>query len=59
MKIFYLLALVLLVSCGKKNETCKNKEVMRIQCEAENTPRYGYSYSNNLCKRYYEAERCY
>lgn len=49
----------LLQSCGKNSETCRNRETMRVECQARNIPTYGYPYAQEMCDRSYSAERCY
>jgi len=45
-------------SCGRNNN-CRNKETMRVQCRAVNTPNYGYQYAQEMCNRSYSADSCY
>ena len=55
-----LLAMVIIFSsCGKKQETCNNRETMRIECQARHIPNYGYQYAVEMCNRSYSADRCY
>lgn len=50
---------IVFTSCGKKSETCRNRETMRVECQARNIPTYGRPYSQEMCDRSYSADRCY
>lgn len=50
---------VLFPSCGKNNNTCKNRETARLECRAVNQPNYGYQYAQEMCDRSYTSDRCY
>ena len=55
-----LLAMVIVfTSCGKDKDSCRNRETMRIECQAQNIPNYGYPYAREMCDRSYSADRCY
>lgn len=54
-----LLAMVIIfTSCGKDNN-CKNRETMRVECQARHIPNYGYQYAVEMCDRSYSSDRCY
>jgi hypothetical protein len=61
MKSALMLTLMVIVfsSCGRNSETCRNRETMRVECQARNIPTYGYPYAQEMCDRSYSAERCY
>jgi hypothetical protein len=65
MKFTMLLALALIVSCGKRDgndnttNECRSRERMRIVCVNERTPNYGYGYSVDSCNKEYSYDRCY
>lgn len=62
MKTFFVLAFIVVFfsSCGRRdNNNCRNKESMRIECRAVNQPTYGYQYSQEMCDRSYNSDRCY
>lgn len=51
--------IMVFTSCGKKSETCRNRETMRVECQARNIPTYGHPYAVEMCDRSYSAEKCY
>ena len=58
--ILKVILLLILASCGKDRMTnCKNREHMRVQCQAETIPHYGRPYAQDYCNRTYELDRCY
>lgn len=57
--IILFLMCYLISACGRQDATCRSKEHMRIQCQAQNTPNYGYPYSVEMCNRSYESDRCW
>ena len=61
MKTFFVLAFVVVFfpSCGRKDNNCRNKESMRLECRAVNQPTYGYGYAQEMCDRSYNSDRCY
>lgn len=60
MRMTLILGIILLTSCGRQNDrSCRNREHMRIQCQAETMPSYGRPYAQDYCNRTYEADRCY
>jgi hypothetical protein len=61
MKTFFVLAFIVVFfpSCGRDENTCKNKETMRLECRAVNQPAYGYGYAREVCDRSYDLDRCY
>ena len=54
-----LMMVIVFSSCGKDRDNCKNRETMRIECQAQNIPNYGYPYAREMCDRSYSADRCY
>jgi hypothetical protein len=55
-----LIVMVLLfTSCGKNSDNCRNRETMRVECQARNTPNYGYPYAQEMCDRSYSLDKCY
>lgn len=60
MKSAFLLFIMCLVffSCGKDNN-CRSREHMALQCRAVNQPTYGYQYAQEMCNRDYSVDRCY
>jgi hypothetical protein len=59
MKAILILMVLASVSCGQNYNSCRSREHMRIQCQAEQMPNYGRVYAGEICNRSYEAERCY
>jgi len=60
MKILLILALVALVSCGRRDDNeCRSKEHMKIECQAQQIPNYGYNQAVEICNRSYSADRCW
>ena len=59
MKSAMLIVLLCVFACGKKEDTCRSRESMRIECQAQNAPHYGQPYTNEMCNRSYYADRCY
>lgn len=59
MKILLILAIAVTVSCGRKDRSCRTKKTMVYQCQAQNTPNYGYQYAVDMCNRTYTANTCY
>jgi hypothetical protein len=61
MKILLILATVILVSCGRRDDDndCRSKEQMRIECSAQLIPNHGYNYAVEVCNRSYSADRCW
>lgn len=54
-----ILLLLVLSSCGKlRDNECRSKEHMRLECRATNQHRYG-PYAIEMCDRSYQADRCY
>lgn len=55
-----LIAMVIIFqSCGNNNNECRSREHMRVQCSVENMPTYGRVFSQEICNRTYEVDRCY
>lgn len=54
-----LMMTIVFYSCGKDKDSCRNRETMRIECQAQNIPNYGYPYAREMCDRSYSADRCY
>jgi major membrane immunogen (membrane-anchored lipoprotein) len=56
-----LILLVLVVACGKKDNSkeCRNREHMQMECQATNTPNYGRPYAQDMCSRTYSVDKCY
>jgi hypothetical protein len=50
---------IIFQSCGNNQRECRSREHMRIQCQVENMPTYGRTFSQELCSRSYESDRCY
>lgn len=57
--LLLLVMVILLPSCGKDSNRCKNKESARLECRAVNQPTYGYHYAQEMCDRSYQMDRCY
>lgn len=57
--IILFLMCYLIASCGRQDNACRSKEHMRIQCQAQNAPTYGYPYVVEMCSRSYESDRCW
>ncbi len=57
--IVLVVMVIVFSSCGKKSETCRSRETMRVECQARNSPSYGYPYAQEMCNRSYSAEKCY
>jgi hypothetical protein len=59
MKAFLLLGILLLISCGRfREDDCRSREHMRLECRATNHNNYGH-YAHEMCDRSYQADRCY
>lgn len=56
-----LMMLVLLVSCGRKDNDnkCRSSEEMTLECQVVNTPTYGRVYAQRVCSEQYSAKRCW
>jgi hypothetical protein len=50
-----------LPSCGKKSKdnSCKSRETVQLECRTVNQPNYGYHYAQEMCNRTYTADKCY
>jgi hypothetical protein len=58
MKILFIV--LILASCGKRKENdCRSSEEMILECQASNTPNYGWNYSREMCNRQYKYKRCW
>lgn len=54
-----ILLLLILSSCGKlRDNDCRSREHMRLECRATNYNNYGH-YAHEMCDRSYQADRCY
>jgi hypothetical protein len=60
MKLALLILVLCIVACGRRDDnSCRSREHMRLECQAQNIPTYGYPHATEICSRSYEANRCY
>ena len=53
------LCYVALSSCARKENECKSRESMTLECQVVHTPQYGRQYAHEECNRKYSADKCY